>query len=154
MKTFQLNQKQIHVLQKIHTARKRLLLGTLAISPLSLLGLTRTHTRDLPDVFIAFHVILYAAILSVLYYLYIKKVKPIARDIEGRSGIWVDLVITRKNEFPTVGRYYFFFDSHEFISKEINALEYTWYQVGEVYHLPCSQHSRLILDHYDNYQLL
>ncbi|QLH44845.1 MAG: hypothetical protein HWD58_04070 [Bacteroidota bacterium] len=73
-----------------------------------MLGLTRTHTRDAPDVFIAFHVILYAAILSVLYYLYIKKVKPIARDIEGRSGIWVDLVITRKNEFPTVGRYYFF----------------------------------------------
>lgn len=154
MKTFQLNRDQIYVLQKIYAARKRLLIGTLISSPLVLIGLLRADTTERPDFFIAWHVIFYLLVLGVLYYLYYKKVRPIAKDLEGRSGIWIDLIILRKDEFPMVGKYYFFFESAEFPSKEVNALEFSLYTEGEVYHLPCSQHSKLILNNFGNYKLL
>ena len=85
---------------------------------------------------------------------YFLKVYPLRQDIRKKSGIIHHLPVERKSSFPLVGTYFLFFNSDLIPNKEVNESEFNQYQEGDAYPVLMSRHARIVIDEFENYELI
>lgn len=156
MKEFELSKEQLLILNQIYSKRFKLLSGVFTALPVFLwYGLRKAEYKNASDNNVVYWTngLLIGLMLFTLALLWLKKVRPIKKDIEQKSGVYVPKVIIRKNAFEHVNRFYIFFDDPELSSKEVHEEEFFNYREGDVYLLPLGKHSKLVLDGFMNYNL-
>jgi hypothetical protein len=153
-----LNEDQLEILHDVYLKRSRLLRGTAFGFPSIMastyyLFLMRSHNQ-LNWISISFYVFFVLLFYAALYYLYRKRVLPIKKDIQQKIGFNLPLQIVRKSAFEPVQRYFLFFDHEKYPNKEVSYEEYLQYPEASFYNLPIAKESKLVLDHFCNFDVL
>jgi hypothetical protein len=157
MRKFELNQEQIEILQSIYNKRKNLLYGAMSGIPI-VFGVGYFRRRGLDDsqylLYRELYTVLLFALLAVMAFLLIVKLRPIKKDIKYKSGLFIDRKIIRKSYFQHVQTYFLFFEDPKFPNKEVTKEEFDRFNEGDVYSVPISENSKIVLDGFMNYNLL
>jgi hypothetical protein len=162
MRQFNLDDEQIKMLISIYDKRKRLFYQVMLSFPaLFLVGLFQIQRifRKLPSGGYEFglggaiYIIFCLLVFGTMVLLFILKLRPVTKDLKDRLGVYIDRVVISKSHFQHVGTYFLFFDDAKLPNKEVSRVEFEKFSVGDVYSVPMSKHSKIVLDGFMNYDL-
>jgi hypothetical protein len=85
---------------------------------------------------------------GVMYIGYYSGLRKLRRDIHDRTKTIERTHITRKQFMPRVGRYYFFLDSPNRLSIEVNSSDYNTMDSGDELSIEYTTHSKVYLGYY------
>ncbi len=153
MQTFELSDEQVAMLNHIYGRRRNVLIGTLSALPVLIYRLSDNESSAI-RLFQIVNILLILVVVAVVFFLLWYRLHPVKKDIKNRTGVYVPITIQRKDLFPYVNKYFFYFDDIKFPNKEVTESEFAQYNEGDVYPIPLAENSGIVVDGFMNYNLL